>query len=608
MAPLVKFRGWWWLLALVSAVAWARPAVRYHIDIDEPAHHEAQITMLVPPISEQVLELRMASWRTGRYLMLPLANGVMHLVAETSSGRRVPVRRVEKDRWQVEDLRGEPVEIRYRLYANSLGTRTRHIDATHAFLDLSTTLLYAPALRQHPVDIELTVPKGWRSVSGLAAGSGAHEFRAENWDEAADSPIETGLHQSVKFKVGRQSFELIVWGVSNLDINAAARDLAKIAAAQRTYWGEFPFDRFIFMVHATDGARGATEHPNSTVIQRPRWRFGTQEDYFDFLATASHELVHAWNVKAYRPQGLVPYRFNDENYTDLLWFVEGGTSYLDELMLVRAGILTPKQYLKRLSERVEKHLKRPGVRHMSPAESSFIEWIAPKGEQAWNRAVNIYRQGEMLSLWLDLQLQQDSQGKHSIRDVHRKLYQAFPVQNRGYTSEDLKEIFAELGLKNADEIWEKYVEGAHPPPVIDALKRIGVRTRYQDKTKWAIHQSVVAELGLELDPSDPSGTLVKTVTDGTPAWQAGLTAGDRIVALDGIRIHKDNLAKVLRTFKPKQLVELAFFHNDRLQTASIRLQEVPSGRLTLELAESLSAEELKHLALWLGQAPKEPQQ
>ncbi len=231
--------------------------------------------------------------------------------------------------------------------------------------------------------MQLNVPQGWRSFSGMAKGDNEHQFVAPNYDVLADSPIETGINQHLTFSADGRDYELVIWGEGNYNATQMQKDLAKLVQQTEAIWQGYPYQRYVFIVHATDGARGATEHLNSTVIQRDRFTFGKREDYLAFLSTASHELVHTWNVKAYRPAELVPYDYLNPNYSKLLWISEGSTSYFQNQLLLRAGLMTKEEFYADLAKRLDKFVHTPGRLVQSVSESSFDSWIS-LGWRSWD--------------------------------------------------------------------------------------------------------------------------------------------------------------------------------------------------------------------------------
>jgi predicted metalloprotease with PDZ domain len=258
-------------LLAVASVADAR--VDYAIDLTSPEHHTGTVTAVFPESSGPYLDVRMPAWRTGRYTIMNLANGVSQFTATDSTGNPLPFEKVDKSTWRVRLNRPTSVHVRYELYANELGSRSRHIDDSHAYLDASAVFMYSDRYRSDDVSVSLNVPSGWRSFSGMDSPT-SNRFVAANWDILVDSPIETGNEKAVSFSEGGRDYQLVVWGEGNYDINRMAADLKKIVAQAPHIWDSYPFRRYVFMVHATDNVGGATEHRNSTVIQFPRYLFG----------------------------------------------------------------------------------------------------------------------------------------------------------------------------------------------------------------------------------------------------------------------------------------------------------------------------------------------
>jgi len=330
-------------LFLLSTFASAQ--VNVDISFEQAEHHIADVTLATEEKVSTLIDFQLPAWRTGRYQILNLANGVRSFVAKDEQGNELVWRKINKSTWQVSNPKKRKVTISYQVYANELGLRTRHIDDSHAFIDASAVIMYTQASRDKEHVINLNVPKNWRSVSGLDFGKHKNQFIAKNYDVLVDSPIETGINEFHRFEVDKKSYELVIWGKGNYDSKKMVTDLTAMVKQAKHIWQDYPFDRYVFMVHATSGARGATEHINSTIIQRSRFKFASRKDYLGFISTAAHEFVHTWNVKKYRPQGLVPYNYQEENYSNLLWLAEGSTSYLQNQLLLRGDLMSSKEFV-----------------------------------------------------------------------------------------------------------------------------------------------------------------------------------------------------------------------------------------------------------------------
>jgi len=573
-------------LLLVPAAAEAR--VDYAIDLTSPEHHLGQVSATFPVTSTPYLDVKMPAWRSGRYTILDLANGVRRFAATDAAGHALAWEKVDKSTWRVHLSQPTAIRVGYELYANELGLRTRHIDDSHAFLDASAVFMYADPYRADDVSVALNVPRGWQSFSGLASPSPQH-FVAANWDALVDSPIETGMEKAYRFSEGGRDYEVVFWGDGNFDPNQVVADIRKIVPQASAIWSGYPFQRYVFMIHATDGAGGATEHRNSTVIQIPRWNFQPHDKYLGFLSTTAHEFIHTWNVKDYRNAAMVPYNYQSENYTDLLWLEEGSTEYFADPFLVRAGLMKPGEYFENLSRLIDRHRHKPGANEQSVAQASFDQWIAVGGDRANNAEVDIYDEGQIASWMLDIALLQQTGGRVSYRDVHEALYRRFGGLARGFTSADVRAILRELTGTSWDAWWARNVDS---PAAVDfdaLLAPVGLKLQAGPQVAWA---GWSANAG-------PGGMQLRSVERGSPAWNAGFVPDDIIVAIDGKRVTADRFDAALAERKPGETVTIGYFRRDQLAEKRLTLGANPKDRPAVVQVERPTAAQRALFQRWL---------
>lgn len=558
-------------------LAWSSAAgatVDYAIDLTSPEHHSGKVTITFPAGTGEYLDVKMPAWRTGRYQILNLANGVSDFAASDRNGRALSWEKIDKSTWRIQRPAGAPVQVTYDIYANELGLRTRHIDDSHAYLDASAVFMYADQSRADDVTVALKVPGAWRSYSGLQA-TGPNRFTGANWDILVDSPIETGISRVEHFSEGGRDYEVVFWGDGNYNVAETVGDLKKIVAQAPSIWSAYPFQRYVFMIHATDGASGATEHRNSTVIQIPRYAFQPRKSYLRFLSTASHEFIHTWNVKAYRAAAMVPYRYQQENYTDLLWLEEGSTDYFADQFLVRAGIMKPDEYFATLAEAIDHNKHAPGARAQSVASASFDQWISVGGDRATNAWADIYAEGSLVSWLLDIALLKESGGKLSYRNVHELLRQRYPSEaSRGFTAADVRGILAELTGHSWDKWWAENIDVPAKVNFDQLLGEVGLRVTYaqeKDKTSptkpWAGWKAEQAEGGMKLT----------SVEQGSPAWNAGFVPDDIVTAFDGKRVTKARFDTAIEELRDGATVRVSFFRRDQLQEKKLTLASAPKN-------------------------------
>jgi predicted metalloprotease with PDZ domain len=578
-------------LLLLSAASVAEARVDYGIDLTAPEHHTAQVSATFPQTAAPYLDVKMPAWRTGKYTIMNLANGVRQFSALDGAGQPLKWEKVDKSTWRIYLPKPSAIRIGYELYANELLSRSRHIDDTHAYLDASAVFMYADRYRADDVTVGLKVPARWESVSGMDSPA-ANRFVARDWDTLVDSPIETGIHKSYHFKEGPRDYDVVFWGDGNYDAQKLVAGLKQIVGKAGNIWGgAYPFKRYLFIVHAHDeNGGGATEHKNSTVMQFPRYMFGSRRGNLGFLATAAHEFIHTWNVKSYRGAGMVPYDYDKEDYTDLLWVAEGSTSYFTEQPLLQAGLMKPEEYFDSLASTIDQDRHTPGAKVQSVADASFNEWISVSGDRAKNASADIYTQGSIVSWMLDIALLQQTGGRVSYRDVHKALYQRFLAGQPGFTDRDMLDILKQLTGTSWDGWWAKNVQSPAPVDFAALLAPVGLKLVYPGgNAPWA---------GWSGQQSD-GGMRLTTVERGSPAWAAGFVPDDIIVALDGHQADKDRFDAAIGEHKPGDIVTVSYFRHDKLAEKKLRLGSTESGPAKVVAVDKPTAAQKALFQRWL---------
>lgn len=576
------------VLLLTLLPLFAAAAVDYQIKITEPDQHLADIQIKMKAENAGAFSLKLPAWRSGKYQILDLANGVRRFEARDAAGQLLSVEKTEKSTWQIQLPAAGEINIRYQIYANELNQRTRHIDDTHAYINASAYLMYHDALRLAPVTVNLQVPAGWRSTSGMVR-TGEHSFKAANYDVLADSPIETGIHQSFTFTADGRDYEVVFWGQGNFDAPQVVKDLQKMVLQASSIWQGYPYQNYLFIIHAATGARGATEHLNSTVIQRDRFSFRKREHYLEFMSTAAHELVHTWNVKAYRPAELVPYDYLQPNYSKLLWISEGSTSYFQNQLLLRAGLMKPEEFYADLAKRLKRFGRTPGRELQSVAQSSFDNWISLGGDHADNFSVNIYSEGYLVSWMLDHYLMTNSGFKANYRTLHNELYQRFG-KTTAFTASDVQQIAFDLTGKSLEDFWLQQVETPLELNAEALLNTVGLQLTMPKATE--------SFTGLTVQAGKDVAEVSKVERD-SPAWQADFSVGDQIIAINGLQLQTE-LAERLKDFPAGKAVTVTLFRDGRLLERQLTPQTQPAGSWQITPVAKASRQQKAAYRAWLG--------
>lgn len=578
-----------------------RAPVHYRVEMPDLHTHLYQVTLTVSE-PDALQRLTLPAWIPGSYLIREFAKNLQGLQAR--QGRRaLEVLQTGKSSWEVACKPGQPLQLAYTVYANDASVRTAWLDASRGFFNGTSLCLRAEGHTQGPHALEIRAPKArpaWSVATGLGAvkvnARGFGTYAAADYDELADSPVELGAFWSGEFKACGVPHRFVVAGATPaFDGARLLADARKICETAIRFWhskGKPPHQHYVFMLNAVDDSYGGLEHRNSTALlcgRRDLPRLGeakTSEGYTTLLGLISHEYFHTWNVKRLRPAEFAHYDYAQENYTRLLWFFEGFTSYYDDLLLRRTGLLDDAGYLKLLNKTLNQVLQTPGRTVQSVAQSSFDAWVKyyRQDENTPNATVSYYTKGALVALCLDLTLRQE--GHTSLDAVMRALWtrcQAGPMRE-----DDLLTVLAELGGRDFSRELAEWVHGTADLPLKALLERHGVGV-HEDAAQPA------QRLGLRV--AEAAGIQVKVVLRGGAAERAGFAAGDEWLGVtadgapgDGWRLHK--------------LEDLALYTGPQRKLTALVARDKRLLRLPLELPElattwRLALRDAAAVASWL---------
>ena len=574
--------------------------VRYHVAIDDAhSHVYAVAATFAGPFAGHALDVFLPAWTPGSYLAREFARNVMSASAEDERGQPLPIEKRDKATWRVAAANAARVTVRMRVYANDLTVRTSHLDGSHAYFNGANLFPSRLESRDTPCVLTLDVPKGWTVSTTLPPdGKG---FRADDYDHLVDCPVEMGTHEVLTFDAGGVPHELVIWGEGNLDRARMLEDLAKIARAQAALMGGLPFKRYLFLVHLSDKGRGGLEHRDSTTLLYPRFGFRPRKEYEEFLRLASHEYFHSWNVKRIKPKAFDPYDYTRENYTTLLWAMEGFTSYYEVQALARAGLLSRDRLLAIWGEDITTLLRTPGRRVQSVAESSFDSWIKyyRQDENSKNSGVSYYLKGSLIALVLDFELRARTNGAKSLDDLMRLLFERHGAKGRGLPEDAYSLALAELGGAEMAALLAKYVDGIGEIDFTAHLAKAGLVYRTRAAESHDDKGGSVGKRGKKKDgePDEPlppyigfearadrGRSVVSFVHADSPAAKAGIYAGDEIVAADGWRAEEKAWRTRIAEHAPGERVELTIFRRDRLMQIAVLLAAPPEDTAWIEVA------------------------
>jgi predicted metalloprotease with PDZ domain len=590
----------------------AAAPITYRVSMPRPADHEYEVRMDVPALrGREVADLVFPAWAPGSYLVRDFVRHVYRLTITDARGRGLPARRVDKGRWRVR-TGGRPFTVRYRVFAFEQSVRTSFLDDSHAYWNGTSLFFFVEGELARPCRVTVAPPprSRWHVDTALAPVRGAPlTFAAADFDELGDSPFEVGTHARHQFRVGRTRFELALYGRTNADPKRLVDILRRVVVATgRIFGGGFPFQRYVFIVHALPVGSGGLEHRASVTMDITGVQFEDETGYHKFADLAAHEFFHAWNVKRLRDAVLGPFDYERENYTRLLWLHEGFTDYLANVIILRAGVTREKDFWKWISDDWPKYANRPGRSETPLDELSFEAWIKlyKPAENHVNRAVSYYEKGLWVGMALDLTLRARTGGRRGLPELFRALWDGLRPRDWIVTEADVRDaaraIAGPRARREIDAFFDRYVTGTDELPLPALLRHAGLTVREPAEWEGADVDPVRAArarawTGIALHPDR---TTVRNVVPDSPAARAGLTFNDDVVAVDGARVTAATFAKRVGDRRPGDRARVSFFRRDELREATLVLVENPERKLAVSPSSKASARAKAVRRGWLG--------
>lgn len=589
-------------------------AIHYSICPQDPYAHLFAVTIDIEQPDQNGQVLRLPAWIPGSYMIRDFARNVIK-VSAWANGSAVQVAKIDKSSWRVAACEGS-LRIEYQVYAWDLSVRAAHLDQNHAYFNGTSVFLEVVGQADKPcmLDIQnanIAEAGLWKVATSLveagAARYGFGTYRAENYDDLIDHPVEICDFTLAHFEAGGVNHDFVLSGKHYADVERICRDLKLICEYQINFFGKpAPVDRYVFITWVVGDGYGGLEHRSSTSLICSRADLPVlgeekiSDGYKTFLGLCSHEYFHTWNVKRIKPDLFLPYQLDKETHTPLLWAFEGITSYYDDLILNRCGLISDEEYLQLIAKTITRVLRNPGRFNQSIAESSFDAWTKfyKQDENAINGIVSYYTKGSVAAMGLDLLLRDISGGTVSLDHVMQSLWQNHGKTLKGVAEFDIQNICFEL-LGGENERLQHYfstmIYGTEDYPLTDLFEKFGVqmsvrvRENTQDTggTASKPDSKILPWLGAAYGAPNngESGVRLVNVIANGPAHRCGLSANDVIVAMDGLKVNKDTVERQLRLQEGKQSTTVHAFRDDGLMQFEIDIEKPPADTVFFAVAD-----------------------
>lgn len=555
-------------------------AIQYTVRVGFEQKDRLQVRLQLPRSPGISMDLEIPAWTPGYYQILHYEKHIVNLSAYDGNGKALPVRRSSARSWTVatKNVATDTIEVRYAVTTNEreasekdpglFGTRI-DVQNRSVYINTASAFLYSPSSRTLPVQLKLEVPDGYNACVPLPSIDTA-TYSATDYDELIDSPIQLGTFATTEFTLGNVKFKCVVSPAEHANLAGLQEVVRRIAQKAIELFGAVPFADYTFIFHVGEfGFQGGLEHRRSTVIDIDGPIGATGSD--DFLITTAHELLHAWNVKTIRPDGLGPFDYSQPVRTPSLWFAEGVTDYYAALILVRSGLRDMEWFWQLTAQRIRLVDATLMASSISLEQASMHAW---EGRSEGFRGVNYYVKGSLIGLYFDLRLRALTGGKSSLDDVMRSMNRAFGEAGRSYPPSALLKTINDCAGIDLKEEYARLVGGVAEVPWSDVFEPAGISLVRERSGFLGVEFSPAPdpdspESEYAFDGSSPAPNAmpaISVVEKGSPAENMGLKIGDTVVRINGLMVDYTTAGSIVRTMNGNTLISITVRRNGALRT------------------------------------------
>jgi len=597
--------------------------IKYTVNLHNPHAHTFRVSLEISHPDEKGQIVSLPAWIPGSYMIRDFAKNIITIDAR-SNNETVKIEKIDKSTWKIAPTTSA-LTLSYEVYAWDLSVRTAHFDMTHAFFNGSSLFLMPHGFENENCYLEIeepTDPKyaSWKVTTSLANkttnSSGFGTYKAENYDDLIDHPVEIGTQSEFEFEVENTTHTMAFTGQCRYDSERLKNDLTRICQTHCTMFGELPkLDEYIFLTMVTGDGYGGLEHRSSTSLMcsRDDLPLATEPEepndkYRNYLGLCSHEYFHTWNIKRIKPASFLHYDLTKETYTQQLWAFEGITSYYDELALVRSKVISIDSYLELLGQTITRVLRGKGRFKQSIAESSFDAWTKfyKQDESAPNNIVSYYAKGALLALCLDLTIRTETKNEKSLDDIMRHLWSSYGKKSIGLAEGQIEKICSEISGVDLSGFFDNYLYGTEELPLESALSEMGViynlrpTLSVDDKGGKPAKDNDTQTTSFGARFSEhPSGAKITQVFNGESAEIAGLSAGDIVIAVNNLQVNKSNITNIVNSYEEGEKLHIHAFRRDELKEFTLILKPAELTTCYLQLDDQTNEDRMQNQKKWL---------
>ena len=570
-------------------------SIEYTVSMVNPNAHYFHVSLTYSGLKEKSIELKMPVWTPGYYMIMDYPKYMIDFKAIDGSGNNLAWKKTAKNRWKIETDGSNAIRVSYDIFAFRTSVADSFLDDGRGFISPTGIFLYPAGHKDHPITIMIVPSEKFSEIStGLdPVPDKKNAFYAANFDVLYDCPILAGNQEILKFETGGIPYTIAAENLGRIDRTKLVEDYRKIVETATSIIGEVPYKHYTFIM--MNRGMGGLEHTNSMAVFSNRLDFDSSDISDGWLSFIAHEFFHLYNVKTIRPVALGPFDYDKENYTNMLWFSEGVTSYYENIILNRAGFFNRDDIFREMKTTISNYENIPGHLFQSVASSSYDSWMLffNRSENASNTTISYYDKGCALGMMLDLKIRYESGNTKTLDDVMRTLYQVYyKEKKRGFADSEFRTVCEKTAGSPLDEIFEVYIPTVKD---VDYGKYLGYAGLSIDMTPEEVPGAWLGATTRE----EAGNLLITRVEWKSPAYIAGLSPQDLIKEINGEKASNDLLNSTLNTGNPGDKMKITVTHRDLVNKVELTLGKKTTRSFEIKPLPNPTQEQTAILDKWL---------
>ena len=552
----------------------------FTVSMDRPTTHYYHVEFRCDGLRGDAQDFKMPVWMPGYYSIQDYAKNVVRFKAVDGTSKPLPWSQTAKNIWHVKTANAPSIVVSYDVYGFTRFVGSTYLDDQRGYFVAPSVYMHVAGMIDHPVTVTIKPYQGWTTVAnGLDPVPGKpNTFTAPDFDLLYDCPTMLGNHEQFQFDVKGVPHYVVAEDIpKSIDRKKIAADLQKIVTTGTDIIGDVPYKHYTFLLMGK-GA-GGVEHLTSAAMLFDGASLTTQEGYRRWLSFAAHEYFHTFNVKRIRPIALGPFDYDKENFTTMLWVSEGLTAYYQDIIVRRAGLQTPDQYLDSLTRNIATYENSSGHLFESAAASSINVWR--RGDNSANTTISYYNKGPAIGAMLDFKIRSETKNQQSFDDVLRTLYKEFyQEKKRGWTDEEFRAVCERIAGVSLAEIFDDYVSSTKEVDYRKYFGMVGLKidTELRAQSEGPYLGAIFGNAGGRGGGSGRGGGapvnnhVISRIEYDSPAERAGLSAQDEILAVDGVPVGNRSVEDILKTRKSGDKIKVLMAHDEGIREVEVVLE------------------------------------